>query len=67
MWWSKARPDGAGKFEHVNTWSHESRSFENTDSLFPPVDEVYSDMRGRLFLHPTMHKPPWNFVTYGSR
>ncbi len=35
-------------------------------NLFPPVDLVYSDLGGRVFKHPVIHKPPWNFVTYGE-
>ncbi len=29
--------------------------------------KVYSDMGGRVFQHPVMQKPPWNFVTYGIK
>jgi len=46
----------------VNDWSP-LRGFIR-HPVVPDVIEVYSDLNGRHFKHPTMHKPPWNFVTY---
>ncbi len=65
MWWSKASPDGRGRLTLVNAYLSYRGSFEKGE-LFPPVDRVYSDLRGRRFAHPVMNKPPWNFVTYGN-
>ncbi len=67
VWWNKAIPDGSSLLRPVNAYLSSSGSFEREDDypLFPPVDQVYSDLAGRQFKHPTMHKPPWNFVTYG--
>ncbi len=51
----------------MNIYDSAMGEFEDKRRLFPPVDEVYSDMQGRVFMHPTMDKPPWNFVSYGQR
>ncbi len=67
MWWTKAAPDGSGRLDLVNSYSLSEGGFSSKAYLlFPPVDQVYSDLRGRRFQHPAMHKPPWNFVTYGK-
>ena len=49
--------------ERENLLSCESRDMQTFPSLF----QVYSDMMGRKFAHPVMHKPPWNYVTLGTR
>lgn len=63
--WNKVDPSGRNKLEQVNRWLPQEDGFKNRDRLYPDVDEVYSDMMGREFAHPVMHKPPWNYVTRG--
>ena len=62
--WTKARPDGMCNLIKVNEWYRSE--FMHPTKLFPPISEVYRDMKGRLFHHPVMHKSPWNYVTYGT-
>ena len=64
VFWNKATADGQNEMREVNKWKPGS-GFLNKENLFPPIEEVYSRMGGRHFKHPTMHKPPWNYVTLG--
>jgi glutamate receptor, ionotropic, invertebrate len=50
----------------VNKWTPNS-GFKEARFLLPPVESVYSDMEGRVMMHPVMHKPPWNYVTYDAK
>ena len=48
-----------------NVWLPEENRFIRSERLLPKIEDVYRDMNGRHFMHPAMHKPPWNYVTLG--
>ncbi len=64
IYYSKMKPDGSNTFGKANTWKKDL-GFVRPDHLFPPVKQVYSDLQGRQFQEPILHKPPWNYATFG--
>ncbi|CAB0016450.1 unnamed protein product, partial [Nesidiocoris tenuis] len=57
-------PSGGGKFQMVNWWTRQRGFFRKP--LFPQSSDVFRDLRGRTFVIPVLHKPPWYFVSYSN-
>ncbi len=63
IYWNKADPMGENQLRKVNEWKKKQKRFLHFQ-LFPPISKVYSNLMGRKFYNPVLHKPPWNYLTY---
>ncbi|BES89951.1 Ligand-gated ion channel [Nesidiocoris tenuis] len=64
VYYNQASPIGGGKFQMVNWWTRQRGFFRKP--LFPQSSDVFRDLRGRTFVIPVLHKPPWYFVSYSN-
>ncbi|KAF6216930.1 hypothetical protein GE061_001281 [Apolygus lucorum] len=64
VYYNQAEPDGSSELKMINWWTWPKGYFQNP--LLPPSSRVYKDLKGRVFIVPVLHKPPWHFVEFNN-
>ncbi|KAJ8928413.1 hypothetical protein NQ314_019002, partial [Rhamnusium bicolor] len=62
LFYSQATSHREHHLDMINWWNHGKGLFSHP--TFPIIKSVYTDFKGKNFLVPVLHKPPWHFVHY---